>query len=49
MANIESFEKEWKEAIQSEIESRLKGKTPQTMGTAKTVVDPFIEGFKKAY
>ena len=29
MANIESFEKEWKEAIQSEIESRLKGKTPQ--------------------
>ena len=30
MANIESFEKEWKEAIQSEIESRLKGKTPQS-------------------
>lgn len=29
MANIESFEKEWKEAIQSEIELRLKGKTPQ--------------------
>ena len=49
MANIESFEKEWKEALQTEIDARLKGKTPQTMGATKTVVDPFIEGFKKAY
>lgn len=29
MANIESFEKEWKEALQTEIDARLKGKTPQ--------------------
>ena len=36
MANIESFEKEWKEALQAEIDARLKGKTPQKgdpMGT----------------
>lgn len=40
MANIESFEKEWKEAIQAEIELRLKGKTPQK-GDSTGIYNPW--------
>lgn len=35
LANINEFQENWQQAIQSEIESRLKGKTPQKNGNTE--------------
>ena len=46
LKNIDSFQSEWQEAIQREIDSRLKGKTPQKNGNAE-VTGVTKEQFKK--
>lgn len=46
LANINEFQENWQQAIQSEIESRLKGKTPQKNGETG-VAGVTKEQFKK--
>lgn len=46
LANINEFQESWQQAIQSEIESRLKGKTPQKNGNTE-VAGVTKEQFKK--
>ena len=45
---IDSFKKEWQDAIEEAVNERLKGSTPKKPGEPeKNELDPFLQGFTK--